>query len=221
MENNDHIFAEPPRELAAALGWRTARTAEEIDEAAAMELFSRTTAISNPWLAKPGENGVIQYGDDDAREEQLLRQPLEVLDKLFTPAAPARVAPKLGDLPVSPREDDDEERALYTPIRKLFYPDVTTIAPTEAAHVQFTKRFAAALPPPVPAPEAPLEKSCTGLDTFGEELEASLQKALDQAIQDCLPSEDESTFDFFRRVDARLQALGHQPILAVPTWISY
>ena len=40
--NSDHIFATPPKELAEALGWRSAPTAEELEEKAVEELFART-----------------------------------------------------------------------------------------------------------------------------------------------------------------------------------
>lgn len=105
--------------------------------------------VPNPWVKKSTGDTRLDYVSDEDEEEIALRAPIENIRKLFQPAAPVRIAPKLGDLRSLPEEPDAEEREFLSPVAKLFYPDVTA-QPTPAK--QFTKRASA------PAKEKPALK---------------------------------------------------------------
>jgi hypothetical protein len=187
--NEENIFApmpDPPRQIAEALGWRSAPTADEVEEQASMDLFSRATETSNPWLAKPGVGGVLEYRDDDADAEQELAAGIEPIRKLFTPAAPARITPSLGDLRTLPVEDHDEAD-FFCPVKKLFFVDITSITSTTAANLNKSGE----------SRDAPLESKIEALLDGGElALEKRLKdttkrEALASWIQKCLDSGDD------------------------------
>src|SRR5580704_10485519 len=101
MKNENTNFfpmAAPPKELAAALGWRVTPSAEEIEEAASMDLFARATAIQNPWTAKPA----LKIVDEEAQADKEFEDSIAAVKKLFQPKEPAGKAPSLADLPAQP-----------------------------------------------------------------------------------------------------------------------
>jgi hypothetical protein len=151
MENNNFTpMPTPPPEIAKALGWRTSATPEELEEKAVEKLFARAETVSNPWLVKPGQNGIIAVPDGEAEAEKEFAAGIEPIKKLFAPKEPAGRAPALGSLPARFEEPDDEERELYSPVHKLFHPDAITTVTPAAASKQFTKR-AASVPDAPPA----------------------------------------------------------------------
>lgn len=141
----------PPAELARALGLRVTEDNEESEERGPVEFFQRTTAIPNPWAARVDGDGRLNFIAED-EEEIVLQSPIEKIRKLFQPAAPVPIAPKLGELPNLPEEPDASEREYFCPVSKLFHPGVsTTTASVETSNSRFafTKR----------ATPAPKEKS--------------------------------------------------------------
>jgi hypothetical protein len=90
--------------------------------------------IPNPWVKKTVGDTRLDFIDED-EGDKLLHQPLEVLDKLFTPAAPVRITPRLGELRTLPSEDPDEAE-YFCPVKKLFFADLKSItpAPTQNFH---------------------------------------------------------------------------------------
>lgn len=84
----------------------------------------------NPWVVKAGETRVPFT--DENEEERALEGPINEIKKLFEPKS-MRTAPNIADLPVALEDPDAEERALYSPVRKLFYPGINDAEQRQAA----------------------------------------------------------------------------------------
>jgi hypothetical protein len=190
-----------PEEIAAALYGTRRSTDQE----------PMPTPPLNPWLTKAGENGVLEYSSEEL-EEAKFETSLAAVRKLFEPA-PSRQVPNLGELAPLPYEDsDDDEKEYYRallPIQKLFHPTATSLEATQLVRSESDDWNEPLVDPVAKFAPPPAERN-------DNELPAEIQTAIELAISNIDPTSDEESIgDFFVRVDAELERLGHRPILSV------
>jgi hypothetical protein len=134
--DNDIQRCAPPDEILRAIFGKSPAPAQD-DE----PMPTTALDIPNPWIAKTAGDRRLDFVADDAEEVEL-QSSLAPIRRLFSPQVTG-AAPKLSDLPILPAENelDDEERKMFSPVRKLFYPGTKNTASAEASH-ELSKREA-------------------------------------------------------------------------------
>jgi hypothetical protein len=187
---------------------------------------------ANPWLAKPGIDGVLQYEDPD-REDRALSTSVAHVAAMFTPKPAKAAAPDLSNLPFFPStiQHDSSESEFYRallPIEKLFHPSAatsTTLAkrdddeedvPTPARTP--TKDFEQIRADIFAAYELKMAKLAKSPVDDSEEFSLELQNLITEIISGLEDQgDDESDEDFDKRIarglNTELARRGHRPIL--------